>query len=144
MAFSPGRVAERLVGVAYGESPVQSLRDLRRAVERGLEVEALERITDYLGRDAGEAARLRHAIVPRTTLRRRTRLTTEESERTERMARLVVMAEETWEDRESAREFLLSPQPQLGGDRPVELALTELGAREVEELLARLEYSLPA
>jgi putative toxin-antitoxin system antitoxin component (TIGR02293 family) len=144
MAFSPGRVAERLVGDAYGESPVQSLRDLRHAVERGLEVEALERITDYLGRDAAEAARLRHAIVPRTTLRRRTRLTTEESERTERMARLVVMAEETWEDRESAREFLLSPQPQLGGDRPVVLALTELGAREVEELLARLEYSLPA
>jgi putative toxin-antitoxin system antitoxin component (TIGR02293 family) len=97
-------------------------------VERGLDVEALERITDYLGRDAAEAAGLRHAIVPRTTLRRRTRLTTEESERTERLARLVDMAEETWEDRESAREFLLSPQPQLGGDRPVELALTELGS----------------
>jgi putative toxin-antitoxin system antitoxin component (TIGR02293 family) len=128
MSFSPDRVAERCAGEAYGQSPVRSLRDLRFAVERGLDVEALERITDYLGRDAAEAAGLRHAIVPRTTLRRRTRLTTEESERTERLARLVDMAEETWEDRESAREFLLSPQPQLGGDRPVELALTELGS----------------
>lgn len=144
MSYAAHRVAERLVGGEYGGSPLHSLRDLRLAVERGLEVGALERLTDYLGRDAAEAARLRHAIVPRTTLRRRTRLTTEESERTERLARLVVLSEEAWEDREAAREFLLSPQPQLGGDRPVDLALTELGAREVEELLLRLEYSLPA
>jgi len=144
MSYAAHRVAERLVGEAYGGSPLQSLRDLRLAVERGLEVEALERLTDYLGRDAAEAARLRHAIVPRTTLRRRTRLTPEESERTERLARLVVLSEDAWEEREVAREFLLSAQPQLGGDRPVDLALTELGAREVEELLVRLEYALPA
>jgi putative toxin-antitoxin system antitoxin component (TIGR02293 family) len=141
---TPARVAERLGGVRYGSHPVESLQDLRLAVEKGLSVETLYRITDNLARNEVEAARIRHAIVPRTTLRRRTLLTPEEGERTARLARLMVLAEEVWEDRELAREFLLSPQPQLGGETPVALALTELGAREVEELLLRLEYALPA
>lgn len=141
---TPARVAERLGGVRYDSHPVESLQDLRLAVEEGLTVETLHRIADDLGRDDAEAARIRHAIVPRTTLRRRTRLSREEGERTARLARLLVLAEQVWEDRELAREFLLSPQPQLGGEPPVVLALTELGAREVEELLFRLEYGLPS
>jgi uncharacterized protein (DUF2384 family) len=32
----------------------------------------------------------------------------------------------------------------LGGERPLDLARTDLGARQVEELLMKLEYALPA
>lgn len=98
-------------------------------------------------RVAGEgfaATELRHRIVPRTTLHRRgDRLSPDESERLERLARIVAMAEEVWEDAALAREFLVSPQPQLGGERPVDLARSDLGAREVEHLLYSIEYSLP-
>ena len=82
-------------------------------------METLRHITDDLARNDVEAARHRHAIVPRTTLRRRTRLTAEEGERTARLARLLVLAEEVWEDRELAREFLLSSPP-AGGEPPVD------------------------
>ena len=61
----------------------------------------------------------------------------------ERLARITVLAEQVWEDADLAREFLTSPQPQLGGKQPVELCRTERGAREVEDLLRRLEWSLP-
>jgi uncharacterized protein (DUF2384 family) len=54
------------------------------------------------------------------------------------------MAESVWEDKALAREFLTSPQPQLGGARPVELARSDLGSRQVEQLLNGLEYALPA
>ena len=40
-------------------------------------------------------------------------------------------------------EFLLSAQPQLDGERPVDLARSDLGARQVEQLLMKLEYALP-
>lgn len=149
----PARVAERLVGSGYGSqaAPVigsgpgrdPTLRDLRRALEEGLPVEALDRITGEICPDPDEALRLKHAVIPRTTLRRRSRLTLEEGERTERLARLLVLAEEVWEDGGAAREFLLSPQPQLGDERPVDLARSELGVREVEELLHRIEHALP-
>jgi putative toxin-antitoxin system antitoxin component (TIGR02293 family) len=94
--------------------------------------------------DRFSAAALKYSIVPKTTLHRRQRLTAEESERLERLARMAALAEQVWEDEARAQEFLISPQPQLDGERPVDLARSDLGTREVEELLFRLEYSLPA
>ena len=90
-----------------------------------------------------EAAEIKYRIVPKTTLARRRRLTLEESERLERLARITVLAEDVWENEADAHEFLHSEQYQLGGARPIDLARSDLGAREVEELLMKLEYSLP-
>jgi putative toxin-antitoxin system antitoxin component (TIGR02293 family) len=82
--------------------------------------------------------------VPKATLhRRRRRLSPEDSERLERLARLAALAEEVWEDPTLASEFLTSPQPQLGGERPVDLSRSDLGARQVEQLLMKLAYALP-
>ncbi|HEU4800648.1 MAG TPA: antitoxin Xre/MbcA/ParS toxin-binding domain-containing protein, partial [Gemmatimonadales bacterium] len=80
----------------------------------------------------------------KTTLHRRERLTADESARLERLARMTALAEQVWEDEERAREFLVSAQPQLDGERPVDLARSDLGTREVEALLYRIEYALPA
>jgi putative toxin-antitoxin system antitoxin component (TIGR02293 family) len=68
----------------------------------------------------------------------------EEGERAERLARMAALAERVWETPELAHEFLTSPQPQLKGERPIDLARSELGAREVEHLLMRIEHGLPA
>jgi len=43
-----------------------------------------------------------------------------------------------------ARRFLHEPHAMLEGRSPVSVALTELGARRVEDLLWRLFHGLPA
>jgi putative toxin-antitoxin system antitoxin component (TIGR02293 family) len=137
-------IADKLGGTQILGRSVRSLSDLRHAVEEGLPVGSLDTISRYLAVDDSAAAQLKHAVVPRSTLRRRDRLSLEESERTERLARLAALAEQVWEEPDLAREFLTQAQPQLGGERPIDLARTELGAREVEILLMRIEYALPA
>jgi putative toxin-antitoxin system antitoxin component (TIGR02293 family) len=60
-----------------------------------------------------------------------------------RFGRIVSLAQRVWEDDSAAEEFLRSPQPLLGGSVPLHLAESEAGRRKVEELLMRLEHSLP-
>jgi putative toxin-antitoxin system antitoxin component (TIGR02293 family) len=138
------RVAQMLGGSAALGAEVTTLRELRLAVEAGLPVESLEHVARHIATHDRQVAEIKHRIVPRSTLARRQRLTLQESERVERLARITVLAEEVWESRNNAREFLHGEQHQLGGARPIELSISDLGAREVEDLLARLEFSLPA
>lgn len=145
MTINAPSVARVLGGEKTLHRQVRTVEDLRRAVETGLPVAALSETVRRVAGEGPAATELKHRIVPKTTLqRRRGRLTVEESERLERLARLTALAEEVWEDPALAHEFLTSPQPQLGGERPVDLARTDLGAREVEAVLYALEYSLPA
>ena len=124
---------------------VRSLGDLQRLVANGLPVRALDRTVEYIASSPREAVRLRDRLVPPATRKRRKqRLKPAESERVERVARVLVLAEEVWESREDARQVLTTPHALLGGERPLDLAQGELGARRVEDLLWRLEYSLPA
>jgi putative toxin-antitoxin system antitoxin component (TIGR02293 family) len=84
-----------------------------------------------------------YRVVPLSTLKRRTRLKTHESEKTERLARVIALAELLWDDQEAAQEFLNTPHPELDGRTPLECAASELGAREVEDLVMRALYGLP-
>ena len=144
MTVSAQRVARILGGERTLGRRVRSLDDLRRLVEEGLPVAALGKVVAHVS-EPGLAAALRYRIVPKATLhRRRELLTLEESEKLERLARVAALAEDVFEDEQAAHEFLRSPQPQLGDERPLELVRTELGARQVEELLMKLEYALPA
>ncbi len=145
MTIKAAEVAEILGGQATLKRRVRSVEDLREAVEAGLPIESLELTVRRVATSPRAAAELTHQIVPRTTLKRiRKRLNAQQSERLERLARMTALAEEVWEDRELAQEFLTSAQPGLGGMRPVDLARSDLGTRQVEQLLLRIEYSLPA
>lgn len=137
-------VAKILGGSSVLQRRVRSIADLRQAVEDGLPVDALERTVAHFGLEPASASEIKYRIVPKTTLQRRTRLTLEESERLERLARIAALAEEVWEAPGLAREFLFTAQPQLGDERPVDLARTDLGARQVEQLLMRIEHALPS
>jgi putative toxin-antitoxin system antitoxin component (TIGR02293 family) len=145
MPIAPEQVARILGGERVLGRRVRTLDQLRRLVEAGLPVAALARVALHVAGHPAGATELKHRIVPKATLhRRRTRLSVEESERLERLARVTAMAESVWEDPALAHEFLTSPQPELGGARPVELARGDLGSRQVEQLLTRLEFALPA
>lgn len=138
MAISP-----EVVAAVMGVRHVTNLAELRAAVEDGLPLSALNRVARRVAGKGGDAAAIKHTIVPRTTLARRRKLTLGESERLERLARITALAESVWEDPALAHEFLHSEQPQLGGSRPLDLARSDLGAREVEGILMKLEYGLP-
>ena len=64
--------------------------------------------------------------------------TPEESGRLVRLARLMNAAETLHDgDAEGARTWMESPKEALGGATPLEYAETEVGAREVEDLIGR-------
>jgi putative toxin-antitoxin system antitoxin component (TIGR02293 family) len=54
------------------------------------------------------------------------------------------MAEDVWQDADEMRRFLTTPHMELAGRTPLDAVMTELGARQVEEVLARIVYGLPA
>ena len=115
--------------IRRSRSPKATLRNVARRVFAG----------------AGEQRAMMQRIVPEATYkRRRERLSPAESERTERVARVVATAEDVWQNREQARRFLTTPHPEMGGKTPLDAALTELGARQAEEVMARIVYGLPA
>jgi putative toxin-antitoxin system antitoxin component (TIGR02293 family) len=70
------------------------------------------------------------------------RLEKDESDRVVRFARLMGKAVAVLESEEAARRWLASPQFGLGGAIPLDYAQTEVGAREVEDLLGRIEYGV--
>ena len=71
------------------------------------------------------------------------KLSTEESDRIWRVADIVAKATELLGDTEAAAAWLLSPAPALKGESPLERASTDIGARDVEQLIGRLEHGIP-
>lgn len=143
MTVDAAKVARIMGGEKVLRHRVSSLADLQAVVSEGLPVRALDETVQRVAGRSRTAAVLKDRLVPRATRARRTRLKLRESERVERLARLMALAEQVWEDEEDARAFLRQPHAMLDGKTPLEMAETELGARRVELLLARLEYSLP-
>jgi putative toxin-antitoxin system antitoxin component (TIGR02293 family) len=81
----------------------------------------------------------------RATLHRRKiqgKIDKEESEKLVRYQRLLKKAEDVFGDPKAAREWLTNKQAGLGNAVPLEFAKTEIGAREVENLLGRIEYGV--
>jgi putative toxin-antitoxin system antitoxin component (TIGR02293 family) len=81
----------------------------------------------------------------RATLHRRKksgRLDRAESDRLVRYARLVSRASEALGGVDGARSWLLAPALAFHGECPLDYADTEMGAREVEALLGRLEHGV--
>lgn len=64
------------------------------------------------------------------------------AERVLRFARIRVLAERVLEDPNAAEAWLSEPQPGLAGRVPNDLLASEFGAREVEDLLNRIEHGV--
>lgn len=143
--ISAQRVAQILGGQTVLKRRIRSSQDLRALVERGLPKSSLPRVFRTLDLPSRETARWMDGVVPQATFKRRKDLLRpDESERTERIARVIATAEYVWDDREEARRFLLTPHPALSGSAPLAVARGELGARAVEDLLWKLFYGIPS
>ena len=146
MVVSAEQIALILGGPRVFGRRVTSMRELEDIVREGMPKSALDALIELLGAEQhGEfAVQLRNQIVPRSTYKRRDYFELQESETTERMARLYALALSVFEEPGAAVRFLASPHPELGDRRPFEVALTEIGGRAVEEVIARGLHGLPA
>jgi len=118
--------------------------DLIAAIRTGLPVSAVD---EALASGRITAAEIDRLAIPRKTLaHRRTkgRLTPDQSDRLVRILRVVAEAEATFDDRTRAGVWLRRPTTALGGEAPIDLLDTEVGARQVETLLGRIAHGIAA
>ena len=118
---------------------------LHDRVGAGLSYRALERVRQALDVSTSELAD--YIWVSILTLARRReakRLQPDESDRLLRLTRIVGLALRLFEgDLSPARRWLRTPNAALGDEAPLRMATTEVGAREVEHLIGRLEHGIP-
>ena len=117
--------------------------ELIRKIQKGLRFSELETLQNSIALPFEQlAAKL---AISRSTLQRRKaagRLSPDESDKVMRLSRLFEHATKVFGDIEKARAWLKFPQRGLGGAVPLDYAETEVGAREVDDLLGRIEYSV--
>ncbi|HEX4054342.1 MAG TPA: antitoxin Xre/MbcA/ParS toxin-binding domain-containing protein [Tepidisphaeraceae bacterium] len=93
----------------------------------------LERIKNLAGFSEGSFARRKQSG----------RLSSQESERMLRIGRIFERATSLYRgDQIGALQWLATPIPALGDQPPLDLARTEPGAREVEDLIGRIEHGV--
>jgi putative toxin-antitoxin system antitoxin component (TIGR02293 family) len=123
---------------------LRSDQDLVTMVEDGLATEALE----GLRRSGLTDDEIYLLIVPRRTLThrraRREALSSEESDRAVRLARIAALGEHVFGASERAWRWLRAAKRQFDGRTPLQLTATEAGARLVEELLYRIDEGMAA
>jgi len=109
-------------------------------VSRGLSTESVEGL---VARGIPENDIYRFVIPRRTFQRRhaaRERLTPQESDRAERMARMLALARAVFDDSDRAMHWLISAKRGFDGRRPLDLVGSSLGAKLVEEALLRAYF----
>jgi putative toxin-antitoxin system antitoxin component (TIGR02293 family) len=92
-------------------------------------------------------AEVKDLVLPSSTYARRAKedaLSVTESERVERLARVIATAEEVFLDTGRAHRWLRAAHPELGGRTPLAVAASELGARRIETLLWQIAHGIPA
>ena len=136
--------AEQIAAVMKLPVLPHSMAQLDELVAKGLPKTALRESVEKVCGTSEQRKRLLHQIVPEATYKRRKDLTPEESAKTERLARVFATAHYIWGSEADARAFLNTPHAMLKGRTPLEVSLTEIGARRVEELLWRLHYGIAA
>lgn len=112
-------------------------------VRSGLPYTELELLQAVVALSAAEMAKVL-AIPERTLARRKNdgKLTAEESDRLDRVLRVVNLGLRVFEDDVKLRGWLHAPNRGLGGVVPLELLDTDRGVRAVEDVLLRLEHGI--
>jgi len=113
-------------------------------LDGGFSFPALERFHKESGLPMADIAQLLR-IPPRTLIRRRAagHLNPDESERLLRIASIFEKAVDLFDgDVANAMKWLTGPKKALAGQTPLWFSRTEVGAREVEALIGRLEHGV--
>jgi putative toxin-antitoxin system antitoxin component (TIGR02293 family) len=127
------------IGILY-ETPLEAVK----LVKSGLSFSTVERLRRTSGLTRERIKQITR-ISEGSFARRKTsgRLSLEESEGVLRLSRVFERATSLYDgDQNGAVQWLETPIPALDNQRPLDLAQTEPGAREVENLIGRIEHGI--
>lgn len=141
MAGGEADVIRVLGGPAVLKRGARSIRELdQMIVSDRLPRRSFDRVMTNLGVARADW----HGFIPRSTYQRHKRtLPRAYGEATERLARVYAMVRSVWGNDEDARSFIAAPHLELGGETPLSRARSELGAREVEQIVYRGMHGFP-
>lgn len=122
---------------------VPTSTELHQRIKRGLPYRSLESVRERLGLSVPETASVLH-MPPRTLARRRQtrKLDADESDRLYRIARVAAQAFAVFGMEDKAAAWLRRPNRALNGELPIRLLDTDVGARQVEDVLGRIEHGI--
>jgi putative toxin-antitoxin system antitoxin component (TIGR02293 family) len=140
MANDLRAVVKELGGARTLGRPLGTDSDLREAIREGFPHAVLQNVMRASGLTLEELASALDLSSRSLQRRRRGRLARFESDRLYRMARLMALARETLGEGGRAMRWLKRANRALGGVAPLAAIDTELGARQVENILGRIAY----
>ncbi len=137
------KVIALLGGAKVFQRKINDPSELQRALRRGLPYAAFEAFLKVLEFKSQDLAHLL-GVASRTLARRKTsrQLSPIESDRLYRVAYVVLLASTVLGSLEKARVWLQQGNQALGGYSPVSFLDTEIGERQVEELLHRINHGI--
>jgi putative toxin-antitoxin system antitoxin component (TIGR02293 family) len=141
MANDLHAVVEQLGGKSAFGRVLKTESDVQAAIREGFPQAVVTEVMQNAGLTLKEIGNSLD-LSPRSLQRRRHegRLARYESDRLYRLARIVALAKQALDDREKALRWLKRPNRALGGQVPLDIIDTELGARAVEQVLGRIVY----
>ena len=117
--------------------------ELRDRIRHGLPYRSLESVRERLGLSVPDTAELLR-MPTRTMARRRQarKLDPDQSDRLYRIARVAGQAVVVFGAEEKATAWLQRPNRALNGELPIRMLDTDVGARQVEDVLGRIEHGI--
>jgi putative toxin-antitoxin system antitoxin component (TIGR02293 family) len=137
------RIVEGLGLKLAGRDPRRDEDMLIERIRAGLPYSALQAIASRFTIGSPELVRILH--LPQRTLARRRKarvLSADESDRLVRLGRIGALAEEILGNPVRAGRWLREPSPALGDTPPIRWLDTDIGAKEVEEVLIRIAHGV--
>ena len=141
--FGTENAIQNNLGKMLGIKSANTLQ-LVKSIEKGFSFQMFERIRRETGLPM-ESLAVSIGISPRTLTRRKkeNKLTASESDRLVSISRLLSLSIELFEgDKAKAFRWFMNSNRALGNLSPLEMAATETGSREVENLIGRLEHGV--
>lgn len=136
-------IADMLGGTRVLKHRIQRDSELERAVRDGLPAQAVRTLAENTSTtltELQEVARIDRSTFARR-VRSRARLKTDESDRIVRVARIAALAIGAM-GREDGLAWLHEANRALGERVPIDLLETEVGARQVEQIIGRIEHGV--
>lgn len=138
-------VAQDVAGLLGGKSglgrSIESFSDLAVVIEEGLPskaMRALVKASSTTAKEISESVRIPERTFMR--IKKRERLTPDESDKIYRLAYIVAFAQKAFGNQEKAYRWLRRDNRALGSRKPLAVLRTEPGLRQVERELGRIEY----
>lgn len=132
-----------VIGNVTGKFPKgedASFLGVRKLIHKGIDRRAFDRIRDAVGVSTEQLSTV--VGIPMRTLARRERFKPDETEHLLRLASVIQKGMEVFGRMDSVKEWMVAPRRALGGLTPLECCDTATGAKEVENLLGRIEHGV--